>query len=351
MACSGPTPMGDAGDATTTDGLVFPDVEQDVRLSTSTYRACNDSSDCDETPNTLGVREICDVTYPGGMCRRVRCTDTSQCGALGVCSLRDGCVPRCTRQSDTCTQYAAVCLAFQIPFLGSGGCFPACDPRAARSDGGGAADGGARGCLNDLVCDPFAGRCVARPSTAGAENGSPCTGDGDCRSSICIPETDARIDVRPTGFLAGYCVSHAPLPAESVFGARRGMTLPTSTCPDGTVVLPDPDAAPGSATRCFKACTSNSMCREGYRCDRMGGGTAMFANGGCVPIDCAAAGASCPAGTQCQRADVDAGALFTGSRCVRSSDGGTGTDASADGSSDGSSDASMATDAGLDASG
>jgi hypothetical protein len=62
----------------------------------------------------------------------------------------------------------------------------------------------------------------------------------------------------------------------------------------------------------------------------------MFANGGCVPIDCAAAGAMCPAGSSCQRADADAGALFTGSRCVRNSDAGApdASDASADASAD-----------------
>lgn len=74
----------------------------------------------------------------------------------------------------------------------------------------------------------------------------------------------------------------------------------------------------------------------------------MFANGACVPIDCAAAGAACPSGTSCQMASGDA--LFTGSRCIRGGDGGasdaSATDATAaDSSSEASVDAS-----GMDAS-
>lgn len=349
VACSPPVNnMPDASDATASDGLNFPDVPGDAAPTGSTYRACNETAECDLTPNVLGLPEICDLTYPGGMCRRIRCTNDNQCGPLGVCSDRDGCIPRCTRQSDTCTQYGAMCLAFQLPFLGNGGCFPACNASAPRTDGG-AADGGPRACLRDLTCDPYVGDCVSRVTSAGRENGEPCTSDGDCRSSICIPEFDTRIETRATGFLDGYCVSHAPLPADRVFAAQRGMNLPTSTCPPGTVVLPSAEAAPGSAARCFKACTSDSMCRAGYRCDRIGGGTAMFANGGCVPIDCAAAGASCPSGTECRAAmgDPDAGVdpLFTGSRCLRAADAGAPTDASAGDAGDASTDASAPMDA------
>lgn len=350
-ACSTPNNTPDVLDATSSDGLVFPDVPGDATSTGSSYRACAESAECDLTPNTLGLPEICDLTFPGGMCRRIRCTDNSQCGALGVCSERDGCIPRCTRQSDTCTQYGAVCLAFQLPFLGNGGCFPACDPNVPRADGG-VADGGARACLRDLTCDPYLGECVSRVVSSGRENGEPCAIDGDCRSGICIPEVDVRIDTRATGFLDGYCVSHAPLPTESVFAARRGMNLPTSSCPPNSVVLPAPDNAPGSAARCLKACTSDAMCRAGYRCDRMGGGTAMFANGGCVPIDCATAGASCPAGTSCTAAVVSDGGtdpLFTGSRCLRASDAGAPSDAGSDATASDSSSADSSADAGADA--
>jgi hypothetical protein len=327
VACTTPPPPSDAGsDGTGADSLIFPDVSVDgsARYAPD-YRRCTANNQCD-TAND----EVCDLTFPGGMCRRIVCGDRTDCGNLGICS-EQGCRPYCTLQSDSCTIYGGICLAFRIPFDTNTGCFAACDPNAPAASND--PEGGMRACLNMLMCDPYNGQCVSRPTTSGAVNGEPCTDDRDCRSGLCIPEVDTLSGIRPTGFLGGYCVSYGVLPRESVFAAARGMNLPTSTCPSGTVVLPAPEAAPGSAARCFKACTADAQCRAGYRCDMRGGGTDMFANGGCVPIDCAAAGAMCPAGSSCQRADADAGALFTGSRCVRNSDGGA-PDASADASAD-----------------
>jgi hypothetical protein len=312
IACSNPPPPSDAGDASSAaDTWVFPDVSLDASNYRPTYHRCEDNADCD-----TAHREICDRTYAGGMCRRITCTSNDECGGIGICTRTQGCVPFCTLQSDTCLEYGAICLAFALPFESNTGCFPACDPNVMRND----PEGGMRACTNMLTCDPYQGKCVAHVSTAGADNGEPCTADGQCRSNLCIPEVDRRFGERPTGFLGGYCTSYAPLPSEATFAAARGMNLPTSTCPPGSVVLPSPDAAPGSATRCLKACTRDAECRPGYHCDRRGGGSDTYANGACVPIDCAEAGAACPSGTSCRIADGDGGTLFTGARCVRDQD-------------------------------
>ncbi|MFO0563643.1 MAG: hypothetical protein U0269_36800 [Polyangiales bacterium] len=336
FACSNPPPVNDGGDASgPADALVFPDASSDASNYRPTYHRCTENADCD-TANL----EICDRTYAGGMCRRITCGTNTDCGGIGICTRTQGCVPFCTLQSDTCQPYGGICLAFALPFETNTGCFPACNPSAMSND----PEGGMRACTNMLTCDPYQGKCVARVSTSGADNGEPCTDDGQCRSNLCIPEVDVRFGDRPTGFLNGYCTSYAPLPSDATFAAARGMNLPTSTCPPGSVVLPSPDAAPGSATRCLKACTADAQCRSGYRCDRRGGGADMFANGACVPIDCAAAGAMCPDNTSCRMADSDGGTLFTGSRCVRDRDGGASDASAADGAS-----ADSAMEAGADA--
>lgn len=315
------------------DGVSFPDVTSDGSTAYQPdYRRCTQQTDCDTTNG-----EVCDRTYPGGMCHRSVCGTSTECGVLGICSENRGCIPRCTLQSDTCTQYGGICLAFAVPFEANQGCYPSCNPAATMND----PDGGMRACTNMLQCDPYRSECVATPASSGAINGAPCVDDGDCRSGLCIPEVDDRIGLRPTGFLRGYCTSYAPLPTEATFAAASGMNMPTSNCPPGNVVLPNPAAAPGSATRCLAACTADAQCREGYFCDKQGGGTATYANGACTPIDCAQAGRMCPSTTSCRMADGDAGALFNGSRCVRDTDGGAsdgGSDAAADGANDASAD-------------
>jgi hypothetical protein len=157
------------------------------------------------------------------------------------------------------------------------------------------------------------------------------------------------IGPRPTGFLDGYCVSYAPMPSAQAFANARGMSLPTSTCPPGSVVLPDSTTTAGAATRCLKACVSDRDCRSGYRCDRRGTAAEDFSNGACVPIDCAAPGAVCPSGASCLRAEADAGALYVGSRCVRdAADGGAASDARDDATIEEASVDSGAIDAAID---
>jgi hypothetical protein len=335
--CPAPPAPADASDVVIPGDLVFVDVPV-TPPRVPDYRRCGSNADCNRDANEAGGVEVCDLQFPGGMCRRALCTNNAQCGPLGVCVNARGCLPRCERQSDTCAQFGGLCLAFALPFEDNSACFPACDPAIPSAMGTSVDASAPRACAMGLQCDPHRGDCVSTPIASGALNGEPCRDDGDCRSGLCIPEVDRRMGLRPTGFLGGYCVSQAPLPRESVFAAARGMNLPRSTCPPDTVVLPSTDA-PGSAARCLKACADDSVCRSGYRCDR-GDPAAGYRNGGCVPIDCAAAGARCPEGSTCVRSDGDGGVLFTGSRCVRdgaSSDAGVVRDASVDaGVSDGS---------------
>jgi hypothetical protein len=333
-ACSTPLVPADASDVVIPGDLVFVDVPIGPPR-VADYRRCTSNADCNRNTSDGGAPEVCDLQFPGGMCRRSLCTNNAQCGPLGICVNARGCLPRCERQSDTCEPFGALCLAFALPFEDNAACFPSCDPGVPSAAADASVDAMApRACAAGLQCDPHRGDCVSTPVTSGALNGAPCRDDGDCRSGLCIPEVDRRMGLRPTGFLDGYCVSQSPLPRESVFAAARGMNLPRSTCPPDTVVLPS-TAAPGSAARCLKSCSDDSMCRPGYRCER-GDADAGYRNGGCVPIDCAALGARCPAGSSCVRADGDGGMLFTGSRCVRdamSADGGAlMTDADVDGS-------------------
>ncbi|MDP3279258.1 MAG: hypothetical protein Q8Q09_28970 [Deltaproteobacteria bacterium] len=346
VACSPTGPMGDGGDVVVLpDGLVFPDVAVDARpFVEPTYRRCVVNEDCNRTLSSDGSIEICDSQFPGGMCRKLSCTTDTQCGRLGICAGAKGCLPFCDRASDSCLAYGGLCLAFAIPFEARTGCFPACNPRGPNPT-----SEGDRVCAMRTQCDPYVGACSSRVRTEGAENGAPCRDDGECRSAFCIPEVDSRLGMRPTGFLQGYCTSQAPLPAESVFTAARGMNLPTSTCPTGSVVIPAPMSPVGTAARCLKACMVDGDCRSGYRCDRINDGAGMpqYRNGACVPLDCSVPGAMCPAGTQCQSASGDdaGAALFTGQRCLRST---VTTDAGSD-ASDATSD--ITADATADAPG
>ena len=125
-ACSGPSggmdvPLG------MSDALVFPEVSIDVPGTRLYFQRCRENADCPGVaPN--GAREICDRSFPGGMCRVVSCADNAPCGPLGVCARQRGCLPRCDLNSDLCTAYSGLCLSFNLPAAENAACFSVCDP-------------------------------------------------------------------------------------------------------------------------------------------------------------------------------------------------------------------------------
>jgi hypothetical protein len=341
-ACGPTNNNGDSGPGPS-DALVFPEVSVDVPGVRNYFQRCRENADCTGVaPN--GARELCDRSFPGGMCRVLTCATSAICGPMGICTRQRGCLPRCDLNSDFCSMYSGMCLSFDLPLNENTACFSVCDSAAPGEppDTRTPVDMGPRVCRAGLTCDPYLNRCVEMPRTTGLENGAPCRADNQCRSDRCIPEIDTLDGRQATGFLGGYCVSEAPLPSAGAFERALGGFLPRSTCPANSVVLPptDPMRAPGSAARCMRECMADADCRGGYRCERGRNmmGAPAYRNGGCVPLDCSAPNTQCPAGSRCVASDSDGGVLFTGSRCLSTApnDGGAG-----DASSDASRDASM----------
>jgi hypothetical protein len=306
--CSG-SPDTDAGDVFVPDATDSgrSDGGSDVVVPSTLYQPCTGTEQCmvPGAPASL----VCDLTFPGGMCRLQTCTNNFQCGSRGICAGSFGCVPRCAPDQDDCAPFGAVCLS-GLPgqSITATGCFASCDVTPPE---------GVPGCSAPRSCDPYVGECALSPTTFGVVNGEPCRLDSDCRSGRCVPELDnSTTPATPTGFLGGYCLSVGRQIAQSAWDAVVGGDLPRSNCPEGSVILPIADQSAGSPTQCWRACSADGDCRPGYHCDRpMSGSTPLSRNGACRPVDCGA-GASCPEGFTCTH---PAGSSSAGV-CARSSD-------------------------------
>jgi hypothetical protein len=235
--------------------------------SIALFGPCQTDDACDQTGNGR-----CLTVFPVPFCTR-DCNTNSDCGNHGTC-FAGTCIPACTTGGLECDQYGSACaITDQAHPESSRGCLGACVPGS---------DAGVNSCRGSGMCDPYVGFCTDM-AAPGADNGDPCTTDNDCRSGTCFPETTT---AGPTGYIGGYCVSNGRVPSSS---ALTGTTLPQSTCPDGSAILPDTGQVEGDVGTCYKTCATTQDCRAGYACTL----------GICTPEDCSAAGNTCPSGYSC----------------------------------------------------
>ncbi len=286
----------------------------DARGDGSPLRSgCARNADC-------GSGETCLTTFPGGFCTR-RCTSIAGCWSGTVCDATAlVCVPACTPGGRECEPFGGACATSTA---GPGQCVPACFTVGAPGT-----PPGYPSCVPGTVCDPYRGTCGSIPSV-GAESGEPCTNDSACRGNHCVTETD--LAGIASGWIGGYCASLGRVPDSTAYVV--GSPVPQSTCPPGSGVVPLHGESQGAVVECLKTCNVASDCRAGYQCDhRLSamGGAPFFSNGVCVPIDCAIAGATCPAGYACQIPSLDAAAAS--GVCAADSDGGVASDAGMDAS-------------------
>lgn len=256
---------------------------------------CSRTEQCEAAPGAT-----CVDTFPGGLCSRHCATDSDCRGTvprpnrLGRC-VAGICLPSCFPGDHDCDAFQGVCVGVSSdnPDDLSGVCVPGCvAPGPGRPV--------ATTCRDGLVCDEYNGACVATPP-AGGENGDPCRDDVDCKGE-CL------VDEGTLGFVGGYCFSRArSVPEEQ---QNRPGPRPRSNCPAGSAVYFFPFSDEG--TICFRECSADRDCRPGYACDYGTTSGFTYTTGLCQPINCAMAGAACPAGYACARSD--SGVL---NRCVR----------------------------------
>ena len=271
---------------------------------------CSSDSRC-------GTGGICLTAYPGGICSR-HCTQSRPCGVDGVCDATTGiCAFACTSGGGECDQYGGACLVTDES-THAGMCVPSCFVAGAPR--------GYPACGSATPCDLYSGACTATPAK-GAEDGDACAADADCKGRRCITEIDDT--GQPTGWIGGYCLSFG-----RTTNIMQGDAVPQSNCPAGAGTVPLNGQGPGDWAPCFKICNANSDCRVGYQCDHLTPSMStgnFFTNGICLPIDCAAPGAMCPAGTQCVIESRDGGAPI--GHCALDTDAGTTPDAATDAAS------------------
>lgn len=235
------------------------------------FGPCTNDHDC---LYATGVQ--CLTTFPGGLCSS-RCDLSSDCGPEGTC-VQNVCFPSCTAANGNCAGIGAMC-DFAGPY-----CVPSCG-------------GGAPPCAGGTVCDPYSVACTASPATGAADNGAPCASDDQCLG-FCITDGVPIEDTvgLPLGYLGGMCASYARAPDPGAL--VDGGPLPTSNCPDGSVIVP-PFSMAGEMIACIQACHGDGDCRAGYAC-RATDGTITYSDGYCAPIDCADGVHQCPPPSTCR---------------------------------------------------
>jgi hypothetical protein len=253
---------GGGPDLALTPGSEFDPWDGSVGL----FGPCTADHQCQYAPGAQ-----CLTTYPGGLCS-VRCDpDGQDCGLSGDC-IENVCLPACAR-TNNCLAIGGMCAQDTY-------CAPSCGV-------------GAPPCSAGTVCDPYSVACTTPPTTAGADNGAPCTSEDQCRGS-CVSEEAT--DVLPAGgYLGGMCVSNARAPDRGAF--VDGGPLPRSNCPPGSVIAP-PINASGDLALCLPECHEDGDCRPGYACWKTDG-TNTYSDGYCAPINCADGVHQCPAPSAC----------------------------------------------------
>jgi len=170
------------------------------------------------TPAAVGTACTTDEDCPGGMCLTwlPGGTCAPACGPAAPCPANSVCAPI---YSDPAMPIRNLCLAL-------------CDTVADCREG--------YACDDDTTCWP-----IDNPIGKSKPIGAACRVANECASNLCQPEISKD---RPTGFVDGMCIS---------------TSCQTKNCAAGgkCVIL----AGGGSA--CFGACSKQSDCRGGYRCN------------------------------------------------------------------------------------
>ncbi|MBN2498734.1 MAG: S8 family serine peptidase [Deltaproteobacteria bacterium] len=235
--------------------------------------SCESHADCDP-----GL--VCDR-----VCKRVACTDGSECPAGTACPLQGSdraCEPTCRTDLD--------CRSPKLCLPAGGG--DLCQQVACSSS---------NDCPAGTVCPAGGGTCVR-----------PCSSDGDCAPpALCFEETCQALPCGdssdcPTGLVCpqggGYCVrpcgsddecSHPSICLDGLCQAIDCET--THDCPSGT-------ACPPGGGRCARVCLGDDDCNPPALCLPAGEGWI------CQAVACSS-DADCPETSRC---DVEAGVCARG---------------------------------------
>lgn len=252
------------------------------------FGPCVDDAQC---PGEGAICRRATAGYPGGYCT-IPCDDRTLCDTGSVyhhCIQLEGetrtyCERRCLNGLD-CGREGYSCAGDGTIPPSGGVCIPVCT-----SD---------EQCGEGTVCDLYSGECVPPPApTTGALTGEPCSSDAGCRSGVCVTEVSGGA---PTGWIMGYCAGNCVLPRGwNSTSLYMGDTLPAGSCQGDAICFPGGQLAIGDLGTCYRACTTDGDCREGYGClsrFMLSSGAASFSNGICVPSDCGTSG--CPSGYTC----------------------------------------------------
>lgn len=308
IACS-PTPVPDAGtpDAGVTDMGVAADVSrtdvQDVQVDTGPVHVPQLFGDCQSDDDCVtGDMCLLNTTgFPGGFCtHRATChtgddcnTDANPPGVIGLCRLVGAqmlCQRQCLNGFD-CGRDGYTCIKASSTAT-SGYCAPSCD---------------VNNCGTGAVCNLWTSQCQAPPlPTTGTDDGLACTMSGtmsECRSHICILSNNMGTF---SGWNNGSCRSNCALgPGWSPGSLWSTEVFPQGNCPAGNICFPTSYLAEHDPGICLHECRADSDCRvsEGYRCQKTfnrGRTPHTWMNGYCAPMDCLAAGMTCPSGYMCE---------------------------------------------------
>ncbi len=314
---SGDTPSGDGG---TVIGDGACRTTRQINGRQPIYGACRSNLDCVEG---LSCSTEADQGMPGGQCNHA-CTRDDDCvlfppgGAPvdGYCAPADRmgrriCMRICVNGLD-CERDGYSCTILNARTLNEVKvCVPVCTD-ATCSD--------CTTCNRDIAlcrsttAAPLPGRAIGESCLA--SNNPMVTPATRCRSERCLAESASDSMGRPTysGWNGGTCFSQCILPSmynSSTFWPEP--MLPRGNCPERSICVPNGSLAEGDLGICLLECRQDSECRrnQGYFCRKSfqlsATRTARFENGYCVPINCRAAGMTCPTGFTCRMNSATSG--------------------------------------------
>jgi hypothetical protein len=147
------------------------------------------------------------------------------------------------------------------------------DPRfAAQVDQFAAETCGNSASLQNVYCGQFGfgERCDCVEPTIGTECAADEYCDGGTLNGICIAETDENGEA--TGYVGGYCIS-GPCDAGNQMAGSGAIGPQTGCGAEGFCI--NEQTENGVASICYRQCSANTDCREGYACEILG----FFTNG------------------------------------------------------------------------